>query len=235
MVVAAAGNLDPDRFRAAAERALEGLEPGAPAGARVRAVARPRPLRSAREGEQAHVVFGRVGPGQTDPDRFAAALWASILGGSPSSRLFQVLREGHGLCYDVGTSRAEYSDGGEVCVYLATAPRDAARAAEMAVAEVERLADAGPDAAELTRHCRQLETGIWMDIEGTESRMQRLGRWAVGGGDWWTPAELTARLRAVGRNDIREFAVGLGGVPTWAAAYLGPPPRAPQGWNWMEA
>ena len=233
-VVVVAGSLDPERLRVVLPPLLGPLPAGAPAGPRPPARARPRPLRRVRAGEQAHLIFGTAGPAQGAPDRFAAALWASIVGGSPSSRLFQALREGEGLCYDVGASRSEYGDAGEIVCWLSASPEDARRAAEIAVDTIRELAASGPTPEEVERHARQLQAGVWMDLEGPDVRMQGLGRWAVSGDGWLAPGEVSARLRALRPAHVRAFAVGLGDPADWAAAYLGPPGAAPGPWRWRE-
>lgn len=234
LVVAVAGSLDADRVRTAVSRHLGPLPQGEQARGRGPARARPRALRRAHAGEQAHLVFGTAGPGQGAPARFVAALWASILGGSPSSRLFQALREGEGLCYDVGASRTEYVDTGEIACWLAAAPENARRAAAIAVEAIRELAATGPSADEVERHVRQLQAGVWMDLEGPEARMQRLGRWAVSGDAWLAPGEVSASLRALRPGHVRTFAAGLGDPARWAAAYLGPSGAEPGPWRWME-
>lgn len=235
LVVTVAGSFHTPSVLAAVTGALQGLPAGeAPKGRRL---GRPhaRALRRVRPGEQAHLVFGTVGPGQGAPERFAAAVWASVVGGSPSSRLFQALREGEGLCYDVGATCSEYSDTGELTCWLATAPEEAQRAAEIAVATIRELAATGPTQDEVARHTQQLQAGVWMDLEGTEARMLRLGRWAVAGDAFLTPGQISARLRALRPASVRALARALGDPAGWAVAYLGPAGAAPDLWTWREA
>ena len=52
----------------------------------------------------------------------AASLLDSILGGSASSRLFQEIREKHGLAYTVYSSLSPFVDSGLFSVYAATSP-----------------------------------------------------------------------------------------------------------------
>jgi predicted Zn-dependent peptidase len=118
---------------------------------------------------------------------------------------------------------------------LATAPEDTARAALVAVQAIRDLAAVGPTAEELARHAQQLQAGVWMELEGPEARMLRLGRWAVSGEEWLTPGAVAARLRAVRPAHVRAFAQRLGDPAGWAAAYLGPAGAEPGPWSWMEA
>ena len=48
-----------------------------------------------------HLVLGMQGTSQVDQTRFASHLLNAVLGSSMSSRLFQEIREKHGLAYSV--------------------------------------------------------------------------------------------------------------------------------------
>src|SRR6266852_9831167 len=58
-------------------------------------------LREKRELEQVHLCLGSRGYPQQGQERYAAALFNTILGGGMSSRLFQRIREKEGLVYTV--------------------------------------------------------------------------------------------------------------------------------------
>ncbi len=231
-VVAAAGRLQADRLLAAVESTIGGLPPGSPPPPRIRPVPLPCPRRQIRRSQQAHLVLGAPGPDQGDPQRWTAALFTSILGGSPSSRLFQTLREERGLCYDVGASSAEYSDSGEVAVFLATAPSQSRAAAALVLQEIRRLAAEGPTAAELDRHRDQLVAAVHMSQDGTEARMSHLGRQAVAGLPLFASAQVVAALRHVSRRAVQTFARDLGDPADWAAAFVGPQGALPGPWAW---
>lgn len=233
-VVAAAGQFRPEEILRAVESALGGLPAGSPAAEPDRPVPLRAQRRQVRRSQQAHLVLGVPAPGQADPGRWAAALCTSILGGSPSSRLFQSLREERGLCYDVGAALGEYSDAGEFSVYLAAGPGEAARAAGLALEEIAALAADGPTPEELRRHQDQLVASVHMGAEGTEARMTRLGRQAVAGLPLLSAAQITAQVRRVSRRAVQDFAAGFGDPAGWAAAYVGPRAAAPAPWLWEE-
>ena len=73
-----------------------------------------------KETEQYHVCVGATGISRSDRRRFAASLLDAILGGSASSRLFQEIREKRGMAYSVYTFASQYSDTGQVGVYVGT-------------------------------------------------------------------------------------------------------------------
>ena len=78
--------------------------------------------------EQAHITFGFEAPADRADDYFAARLFADILGGGASSRLFHEVREERGLAYSVSATVHPFSDTGLFYVHAATSPREAAAA-----------------------------------------------------------------------------------------------------------
>ena len=124
IVVAAAGNLEHEQLVPLLERAAHQRVEPPQAGASVRKplVKPPSPgLRFQRKDtEQYHVCVGATGISRSDRRRFAASVLDAILGGSASSRLFQEIREKRGMAYAVYTFAGQYSDTGQVGVYIGT-------------------------------------------------------------------------------------------------------------------
>ena len=61
------------------------------------------------------------GPSRTDPDRFAAEVWAAIAGGL-GGRMFESLRSARSLAYTVIASSLQRKRAGALLTYIATAP-----------------------------------------------------------------------------------------------------------------
>ena len=98
-----------------------------------------------------------------------------MLGGGLSSRLFQTVREDRGLAYSVFSSMAGYQDAGVVSVYAGTAPERADELQRVVADEVGELAAHGINAEELAIARAGFEGSILMGLEGSGSRMSRLG------------------------------------------------------------
>src|SRR5256885_369984 len=116
-VVAAAGNVDHARLVELVGVAFDGCESGA--GVRPQAVTggKPRPaapilIEQKSELEQAHLVLATPWPSALSPERYAASLLGSIIGGGTSSRLWQKVREEHGLAYSVGAAGSAFFGSG---------------------------------------------------------------------------------------------------------------------------
>jgi predicted Zn-dependent peptidase len=112
VVVAAAGNLDPDALFREVDRWLGSWRPDSDAEP---PAAQPPPTRDPnapprllepREIEQTHFALVMDGVSFFDERRYAQAVLNTLLGGSMFSRLWQEVREKRGLAYEIGSYAA---------------------------------------------------------------------------------------------------------------------------------
>ena len=165
IVVSAAGAVDEDELLRLTEAAFgDARTPAEP-------LARPQTAAFAgghasetRKLEQAHMVLMLPGLSRHDPDYFAQSLFTEILGGGMSSRLFQSVREVHGLAYAIDAYTESYEDIGALGVYAGTGAADAAPAARLTAEEIKRLA-ASVEPAELARAKAQMKGALFMRRE----------------------------------------------------------------------
>ncbi len=214
-----AGNLDPARLLARAEAIFGGWRGEATP---VEQAARHRggEFRDDSDLEQAHLVLGFPGVGVRDPDYWAVQVFATLLGGGMSSRLFQEIREKRGLCYSISSHASSFADGGVFDVYTGTGEREMEELIPALVSEL-RGARALPQASEVRRAKAQMRAGLLMSLESTNARMDALGANLLIFGRDITPEEVSAKVEAVTAEDIARVATRiLSGRPTLAA--LGP-------------
>src|SRR5262249_32834196 len=103
LILAAAGKISHEALVEVAERQFEALPGGHGADAEpARFTGGVRVGRA--PSEQAHLTLGFAGPAERADDYFAARLFADIIGGGASSRLFHEVREERGLAYSVGAA-----------------------------------------------------------------------------------------------------------------------------------
>lgn len=131
--------------------------------------------RTKRKLEQAHVTVGFDGVAYHDPDYYAMQVYATVLGGGMSSRLFQEIREVRGLAYSVYAFAHGYVDGGGVGVYAATDPDKVRALVPVIAGEMQALAEKA-DMDEVARARAQLKAGLLMSLESPTSRMDQIGR-----------------------------------------------------------
>jgi predicted Zn-dependent peptidase len=229
MVVAAAGNLAHDRlvelvessFAAAAARFLGASPvPPRPGGASVLVPAQ-RLVLQGEDTEQAHLMLGVPALARHDPRRSVLAVLNTALGGGPSSRLFQQVREQRGLAYSVYSGCASYTDAGILSVYAGCAPERLGEVASVVRSVLAEVAADGLTPAEVVRAQGNLRGGLVLGLEDTPSRMNRLGRSELDHGRQRTVAESLDRITAVTPGQVAELARELLAVPL-TAAVVGP-------------
>jgi len=121
---------------------------GAQWGLGERYVANVRPL-SADEEAQVDLLLAFPGLPARDDDRTALSVMTHVLGVGMSSRLFHTVREREGLCYRIGAGHEPFDDAGLFSISTATRPGDAARAVQLSVRELRRMAEETVPADEL--------------------------------------------------------------------------------------
>jgi predicted Zn-dependent peptidase len=225
LVVSIAGGVDPDQVLAAARALFEGLVPSGPiaAPAEVPALMPPRKkaLTVARKLEQCHLVLSRPAPGARDPARFAAQVFAEILGGGMASRLFQTVREDRGLVYAIEASYESYALTGRYSVYAGCRAEDSLSVAELTHAEWVDLATHGPRPEELARAKETLRAQTLMGRDAPGARAASAAYGLLVFGTVPETGDLLARLESVDSGAVRDAArAGLAGVP--AASAVGP-------------
>lgn len=225
LVVTAAGGLEHEDVVATVTAALE--RTGVAVGSHARGTAaarRPRtPLAvSPRAGtrvfhrpvEQAHVVVGGPGLPVGDEHRFTMRVLDAALGGGMSSRLFRTIREQKGLAYSTFSFAGSYSDAGYFGMYAGCTPDRTDAVARLMREELDRLAQDGPDGAELAKIEGQLTGATVLALEEPEARMSRLGAAEVTTGEYMDVDESLERIRAVTSEDVRTLAARLSAAAT---------------------
>ncbi|MET0684186.1 MAG: pitrilysin family protein [Solirubrobacteraceae bacterium] len=224
VVVAAAGNVDHDAVVELADRTLAGLRsgeaapvpdaaPGGPA-ARVRFLA--------KETEQVHVCLGGHGLPRGDDRRFALRVLDAIFGGLSSSRLFQSVREERGLAYAVYSFTGQFTDTGQVGLYVGTRPDNLAAAMTVVDGELRRLREQPASEEELARARENVKARVVLAMESSAARMNRLGGSILYGLPLLEADELMAKVDAVTMDDLRGLVDELWSPERLSAAGIGP-------------
>ena len=224
VVIAAAGAVDHDALvELAASRApASDASAGAPAAATAVEV-RARQVRFERKDtEQYHVCVGGPGLARDDERRFALRVLDTIFGGTSSSRLFQEVREQRGLAYAVSSFTGQYSDTGQVGLYVGTRPDNLAPALEVIARELERLRGDPASEAELARAKENLKGRVVLSLESTGARMNRLGSHILGDVPLLSVDEVIAGIDAVTREDLLALAGELFAPERLSVAGIGP-------------
>ncbi len=157
-----------------------------------------------RDTEQANILLGGVGLGRDDDRRYAFDVMNHILGGGMSSRLFQSIREERGLAYSIYSFSMPFAETGAWGVYAGTAPEQTHTVMRLVQDELDRMVTDGVTDLELDRAKGNMRGGMALALEDANSRMVRLGRRELTGGDHLSVDEHLARVDAVTTQDVLE-------------------------------
>jgi predicted Zn-dependent peptidase len=223
IVLAAAGNVRHAKLVELLDARRDGKAAGElPARRLLKRLPAPRLRFQRKDTEQFHVCLGAPGIARTDERRFAASILDAIVGGSASSRLFQEIREKRGMAYSVYSYASQYSDSGQVGLYVGTREENVADCLEIAVSELADLASGNVRADELSRAKENLKGRLLLSLESTSTRMTRLGKATVTDTPLLPIEEVVRRLEAVSAEDVAELAGALFAVSRLSAAGIGP-------------
>jgi predicted Zn-dependent peptidase len=226
VVVAAAGNLKHEQFERLLLKAQRRAVDAAAKGPRVRPALVKAPPPSVRfqrkDTEQYHVCMAAPGIARSDRRRFAASLLDGILGGSASSRLFQEIREKRGMAYAVYSFASQYTDTGQIGVYIGTREDNVDACLEIASAEIADIAAGNVRPEELARAKDNLKGRIMLSMESTSNRMSRLGKSLITDTELLSIERIMAEIDAVEPEALAELADVLLSTEKLSAAGIGP-------------
>lgn len=220
LVVSAAGNIDHDSFVHTARTMFCDL-PKDTHQTYAPAKYKGGDMRTEKELEQSHVVLGFQGVKRDDPDYYSAVILGTVLGGGMSSRLFQEVREKHGLVYSIYASHSAYHDDGQFEIYAGTGPENLDKLIPVTCTEIVKIMQNPITEAELNRSKAQIKAGILMSRESMLSRANRQAKYLINFNGAPDVARLIAQVDAVTVYTVQKIAQKIfTGMPTLAA--LGP-------------
>jgi len=224
VVVAAAGSVDHDQVVELAERTLggRGTDGRAPVPDPAPSELRPTVRFHRKDTEQIHVCLGATGLPRGDDRRFAMRVLDAIFGGLSSSRLFQAVREERGLAYSVYSFNGQFSDTGQIGLYLGTRPDNLRQAMQVVGDELARLRDSPASEDELARARENVKARIVLGMESTGARMNRLGASLLYELPLLETDELMERIDAVTLDELRALTDELWAPERLSAAGIGP-------------
>lgn len=158
--------------------------------------------------EQAHVVLGFRAPGYRDDALYTAQVYATLLGGGMSSRLFQEVREQRGLCYSIFAQPAHYAETGMLTIYAGTGGEQCDELIQVTIDQM-RSAAAEAEDAEIARAKAQIKAGMLMGLESPSARCERIARGLLAHGRVRPVSEIVGKIDAIDRAAIRAFAANM--------------------------
>lgn len=219
MVLAAAGAVEHDAIVASAARHFGTLNEPPPVAVDA-GIYRGGERRMQRRLEQANLVLGWPGCSFKDPQYYATHMFAQVLGGGLTSRLWHEIRETRGLAYSIDAFHWPFSDCGIFGIGAGTSGSDLAELVDVTLAST-REATLTIDEAELARAKAQMKVALLTALETPSGRIDRIARQLLAWGRVIPSEEVVARIDAVTMDEIQAAGAQLlAGAPTVAA--IGP-------------
>jgi predicted Zn-dependent peptidase len=207
IVITAAGRLDHSRIVNFASEYFDRLAPGAAMEPEPAPVTHtPLVLKNKRSIEQVHLCMGVPAYEISHERRYGCYVLSTILGGGMSSRLFQNIREKHGLAYSVFSELNLYRDTGCLAVYAGTSLESARKVIDMTMLEFRQLKDELVPDEELRRAKDHLKGSLALSLESTSSRMSNLARQELFFGKFFTVDQMVECIEKVTAEEIQQIA-----------------------------
>ena len=212
IVVAAAGNVNHDQLVRLVRKYFNRLKTDPAPGYRP-----PGPLTLAgaskteytRPINQAHICMGTVGYSIKHRDRYPLMVANALLGEGMSSRLYQTIREKHGMAYTVYSFVNLLSDTGVFGTYLGTDRKNIQPAMDLVFHELRKLKTRPVPATELKRTKAQIKGSMMLGLENMSGRMIRLGSAELSVETYVSLDSILRRVDAVSPDHIMAVAKDL--------------------------
>jgi predicted Zn-dependent peptidase len=222
LVVVAAGNVEHERIVDLAATAFgsNSIQSRLNTGSNTQ-IAAPIVIQKKTDLEQAHLIIASPLVSASDDRRYAADLLTNAIGGGPSSRLWQKVREELGLAYSVGASSALYRDCGVFTIFAGTSPKQTGEVVDIAIGELRNIVKNGLPREELELAKQQARAAILLSLEDSAARAAAMAQSEMVHERQIYIEETLANIEAVTTDDAVEIAREFFRTESIAFAALG--------------
>jgi len=147
--------------------------------------------------------------GRHDSRRYALRILNAVLGENMSSRLFQVVREKHGLAYAIHSSLHLFDDSGALVVSAGLDQKKRIRALRLIAKEIVRLKRRPVGGKELKRAKEYVIGQLRLGLESTSHQMMWIGDNIMSYGRFIPPDETIRMLSRVTAADVQKLACSI--------------------------
>lgn len=172
--------------------------------------------------QQAHLCTGTLAFSIKSKLRYPALVMNTLLGDGMSSRLFQQIREKHGLAYSAYSYLSLMKDSGTFGIYIGTDKDHVQKALDLSYAELKKLQTKLISKSELQRTKAQLKGNMLLSLESTSNRMMRLGSGELYFGEYATLDSIVKNIDHVTPDDIQHVARVLFAKEQFTTVMLSP-------------
>lgn len=155
--------------------------------------------------EQSHLVMGFEACSVTHEDIYLLHLYAIIIGGGISSRLFQEIREKRGLCYSIEGFFTSYSDTGSFMIYTSAAPDKIPDIIEIMNQEIYNMT-LNITQKELDRTLSSIKSNIIMSAENNLYKAEEIARSVINYNRYISSNEIIEKIQSKTIDNIQNYA-----------------------------
>jgi len=202
IVIAAAGNLDHTNLVKLVENYFRFNPFIQQNGYKKVTVGKPNTFYINQPINQAHICTGGKGISYTSDERFPLLVLNTYLGGGMSSKLFQTLREKHGLAYSIYSYADFYADIGLFGVYIGTDSNKLGVVNELLKNELNLARKKPMSTNRLKQIKNQLKGNLVLGLENTSRRMSRLAKNEIYFNDYISIDNLIESIDKVTNDDV---------------------------------
>lgn len=172
--------------------------------------------------KQVHLCLGYPGIEYASKEKMTALVLSSYLGGGMSSILFQKIREEKGLAYTVYTYLDFYRDAGIFGAYLATDKNNLKQSVKIVLEELQKIKKKRLSKDKLDKVKAQLKGNLTLGMESTSNRMNRLARYELMMGSYYSLKQTLVAIDRVTPADVLQLANRIFDKSQIAISVLGP-------------
>lgn len=152
--------------------------------------------------QQVHLIIGNGTYGFNSNKRITANILSHILGEGSSSRLFQSIREKHGIGYQLNSFINSFYDISAFGVYLSTNSNQAEKAEELVYNEFKKITEKEVSVKELNKAKEYIKGNMILSMESMSSRMNRIASSEIYYKKLITVDEVVKMINEVSPEDI---------------------------------
>lgn len=172
--------------------------------------------------EQVQLVASFNGIDVMDESVYSLLVFNNVFGCGMSSRLFQNIREKHGLVYSISAGHSAYINTGVFDISAGMSPKSLNEVASLISEEIRRVKRDKLTADEITKAKEQLKGNYILSGESTGARMQGAGRSLLLGKPIYTQEEVIKKIEAVDENSIADIIDRVLDEKTLCVSAVGP-------------
>lgn len=175
-----------------------------------------------KETDQTHFVIGFRSYAANHPQRYAAEVLATVLGGGMSSRMFIQIREKLGFAYTVWTAHEEYSNRGFLTTYAGVSHANSEKTIRAVLQEYRKILEKPVSSAELKKVKDYIRGTTLIGLEQSNAVASFVGTEEMITGKPVTVDEVFAKIESITAEDIATVAKEIMKPERLNLAMIGP-------------